>query len=180
MDKQIAIRRVRIAVSVCFGLLTLALCVLWVRSYYRCDVISRCEVSSNVGTVSTASPPTSRPTKRIAVQQHDVRMVTLGSNNGYCYWIRLVHPARGSGGPELSAHGWKLGGAEASNNPARFQWTSSANRALLKVPYWFLTAITISFAASCLIQKRFSLRALLISTTLIAFVLGLAVWMANL
>ena len=31
-------RRTRIAVSVFFGLLTVALCVLWVRSYYRIDL----------------------------------------------------------------------------------------------------------------------------------------------
>ena len=39
MGKQVAIRRVRIAVSVFFGVLTVALCVLWVRSYETCDVL---------------------------------------------------------------------------------------------------------------------------------------------
>ena len=39
MDKQAVIRRVRIAVSVFFGVLTVALCVLWVRSYWRIDHI---------------------------------------------------------------------------------------------------------------------------------------------
>ena len=34
MEKQAVIRRVGIAVSVFFGVLTLALCVLWVRSYF--------------------------------------------------------------------------------------------------------------------------------------------------
>ena len=41
MDKQAIIRRVRIAVSVFFGVMTVALCVLWVRSYWRLDFVSR-------------------------------------------------------------------------------------------------------------------------------------------
>ena len=34
MDQQAVKRRVRIAVSVFFGVLTVAMCVLWVRSYF--------------------------------------------------------------------------------------------------------------------------------------------------
>lgn len=33
------LRRIRIAVSMLFALVALALCVLWVRSYFRCDTI---------------------------------------------------------------------------------------------------------------------------------------------
>ena len=35
MDKQAVIRRVRIAVSVFFGVLTVAMCVLWATSYSK-------------------------------------------------------------------------------------------------------------------------------------------------
>lgn len=39
------LRRVHIAASVFFGLLTVALCLLWVRSYWRCDIVSRLDIS---------------------------------------------------------------------------------------------------------------------------------------
>ena len=55
MDKQTVIRRVRIAVSVFFGVVAVAvLCVLWVRSYWWNEMVSRSDhmfvaIGSNTG-----------------------------------------------------------------------------------------------------------------------------------
>jgi hypothetical protein len=45
------------------------------------------------------------------------------------------------------------------------------------VSFWLLVGVTVSFAAAPWIHWRFSLRALLIATTLLAVVLGLIVWL---
>jgi len=57
-----------------------------------------------------------------------------------------------------------------------FQWKSSVRVQEIDVPFWFV--VTAAFSASVLpwIPRRFSLRTLLIATTLVAVVLGLIVW----
>ena len=49
------------------------------------------------------------------------------------------------------------------------------------VPYWFLILAAVAMAATpwLLSCRRFSLRTLLIATTLVAVVLGLVVWLSN-
>src|SRR3954447_21045285 len=50
------------------------------------------------------------------------------------------------------------------------------------IPYWFPLLISIAFAAAPWLRElklRFSLRTLLVATTLIAVVLGLIVWAAR-
>jgi hypothetical protein len=47
----------------------------------------------------------------------------------------------------------------------------------LRLPYWCLILISVAFAAVPWIHWRFSLRTLLIATTLVAVVLGLVVWL---
>jgi hypothetical protein len=49
------------------------------------------------------------------------------------------------------------------------------------VPYWLLTVIVASFTAAPWIRSRwtFSLRTLLIATTLIAVLLGLVAWVSG-
>lgn len=104
MDKPLAIRRVRVAVSVFFGLLTVLLCVLWVRSFWRHDNLSRHSgrsltmVSVNSGEAifirypdlgpshpiafrsRAASEP---PTRRFSVEEGDIIVVVPA----WCYAI---------------------------------------------------------------------------------------------
>jgi hypothetical protein len=47
----------------------------------------------------------------------------------------------------------------------------------LDVPYWFAVMLMIVASATPWFPLRFSLRTLLIATTLVAVVLGLAVWL---
>jgi hypothetical protein len=171
------LRRVRIAVSAFFGVLSVALCVLWVRSYSRCDIVTRTTILPFLGNTSANLSALSTGSKRIIIRQSDARTTTIGSNSGYCYFIRLTSPSQGVGAFTQSiSHGWKLGGRESYDGPARFQWFSNANHSRLKVPYWFLTALTASLAASVIIRTRFSLRTLLLVMTLVAGALGVAVW----
>jgi hypothetical protein len=58
------------------------------------------------------------------------------------------------------------------NNTIGFGW----NDWLICLPYWFLSLVAIVLATTPLVIHRFSLRALLIAVTLVAVVLGLAVW----
>lgn len=47
------------------------------------------------------------------------------------------------------------------------------------IPYWPLVVVATLLAAVCWMPGRFSLRTLLVATTLVAVVLGMAVWMAS-
>jgi len=58
----------------------------------------------------------------------------------------------------------------------RFAFRPAANLSYVNVPYWFLI-LTFSILAAAPWIRRFSLRTLLIATTLVAIVLGLIVWL---
>jgi hypothetical protein len=47
----------------------------------------------------------------------------------------------------------------------------------VQAPYWFPVALGVTFAAASSLPRRFSLRTLLVATTLVAVVLGLIVWL---
>ena len=49
----------------------------------------------------------------------------------------------------------------------------------IMMPYWFLVLLSAVFAAAPWIRHQFSLRTLLIATTLIAVLLGLIVWLVR-
>jgi hypothetical protein len=56
--------------------------------------------------------------------------------------------------------------------PLQFQFTHVTGCSTLRMPYWFLVSICAAIAASSWPHWRFSLRTLLIATTLVAVVLG--------
>jgi hypothetical protein len=62
-----------------------------------------------------------------------------------------------------------------------FGWQTDDDSIYAYIPFWFLTLSCIAFAWLTVVPpsaiKRFSLRALLIATTLVAVVLGVAAWM---
>jgi hypothetical protein len=59
----------------------------------------------------------------------------------------------------------------------RFRILAVRDGFIAQAPHWFLVLITIAFAVLSWIRWRFSLRTLLLATTLVAVVLGLAVAM---
>ncbi len=57
-----------------------------------------------------------------------------------------------------------------------FGWYTAATSIAVRVPCWFAVLMSATLTAVPWIRWRFSLRTLLVATTLVAVVLGLAVW----
>jgi hypothetical protein len=147
----------RIAFSIGCGSGCVLLAVLWVRSYscleshvFRISQNRRVAVVSFVGEAG------------IATQIADANLVIPDSiGNGSAYMLpmppekRWPPPHRPVFLRNRELYSWKVG-----------------------VPYWFLITICATLAVISL-PWRFSLRALLIAMTLVAVVLGLAVWAAR-
>ena len=133
-------RKLRIAVSALFGVLTLLLVVLWVRSHFY------------VHSVQTASHP----------------RYILSSGNGYLILARTKSAIE----PELIHYVF----AETSGGYPPFSGSTIGDTTFLSIPYWI--PVFFAAAASLLLARfhSFSLRTLLIGTTLLAVILGLAVW----
>jgi hypothetical protein len=150
------VRRLRIAVSVFFAVLTVLLCVLWVRSYWYMDRLH--------GPISQT-----RAIECLSVNGHMLFAIT-----------KLVIP--------VQRLNWSLESIDSRDGAAQSEsqdtimgfvygeidyWT-------IWGPHWFLTMIAATLAAALWfrVPYRFSLRTMLIATTLLAVVLGLAVWLA--
>jgi hypothetical protein len=140
-------RKLRIAWSVVCGIICLLLIVLWVRSYWWSDLY--------------------------IAQLSSQRYFGIGDTNGRTFF----GTARSVGHPA-----WTLI-VEPSENRAeyfpRIDESVYAGGVDLYLPNWMLVILTATLAAAPWISwsKRFSLRTLLIATTLVAVVLGLIVWL---
>jgi hypothetical protein len=155
MDRPRLIRALRIAWSVWWGILCVLLIVLWVRSYRERDFISRID--------------------------NNRWRTTLGSNNGYVYLDHRQIPLLPGFGYWSASAGWKIHRSDPIiYMPAVFYWHSTASETDIRVPYRYLAPIVLaifaSFAVLPWVPRKFSLRTLLIATTLIAVVLGLMVY----
>jgi hypothetical protein len=198
MEKQAVIRRVRIAVSLFFGVLTVALCVLWVRSYSYSD-------QWHIRYWGKQSILLASKSGRIVIVAHE--------SLHYVRWTSLQQSY--SVDDELSFPTGKIqqyetfGGFGVMNQPAfdtmpadfasrgpfNFEfgpWDAkpgahilvpqSLNGRGIMMPYWFaVLLLAVSFVVSLRFQRpcQFSLRTMLIATTLVAVVLGLSVWLAR-
>ena len=150
------LRKLRIAWSVGWGVLAVILCVLWVRSYWWQEQFVRISSSNN-------------------------RYLTLGHCYGAVY-LRTGDPLP----RDLKAY------------PNRDEWYAYRDKAnpyraekfLLKLkaqsglrgihlPHWLLMLLCCAVSGSPWLRRRFSLRTLLIATTLIALALGTIVWLAH-
>jgi hypothetical protein len=146
------LRWLRIAwTSVCV-LAAVLLCVLWVRSYWRCDFFGNgfTAISSNLGDI------------------------------GCAYWDDAVPMTLGW---HLSGHGQDaISPEQIRERPwisSRFKLNHGARRYSATVPHWFAVCVIMVAAAFPWVRRipfRYSLRSLLIATTLVAVVLGLAAW----
>jgi hypothetical protein len=150
-------RELRIAVSSFFGFWTFVLCALWLRSYSNWDCLSR----NNGVTI-----------------RHARGNFEFTSNNGH---VRLsyvdVSPLCGSA--EVN---WYLGSGVATDWVPRKMLETFPNGiqvschfaylafTLLAVTTWPVLTLLPSF-------RRFSLRTILIATTTVALILGIAAWM---
>ena len=149
----------RIAWSVFWGVLAALLLVLWVRSYLRLDSCAR-----------LVGP----------------KVLIIMSSQGDLGIGRLTPPPGGfrsswsvtSNPPESKRLWWSLADRlPLSLLGIRYQ-QFSPNMTLFAVSYWLPSLITAALATTPWIRQptRFSIRTLLIATTLVAVVLGLIVW----
>jgi hypothetical protein len=156
-------RKLRIAWSVWWGLVCVLLIVLWVRSYDKWDWL-RGEVFDNIWI--------------------DARSLhgEIGFNCGYDARSPLL-PLDWSTHSNLQVRGhWATADNGISTSLQEkgilgFYFNAGKNSLHTSFPHWFPPIMVLVLAAaSWLPFKRFSLRTLLIATTLVAGVLGLAVY----
>ena len=168
MDKQAVIRCVRIAVSVFFGVLTVALVMFWVRSHWWADsVIDRVAL---IGGIHVQSSRGGLSLYGVHLDNPEVQKL---------FPMRMTQPIRSESFYDRHMNYTGLTPPPYCGFNIRFEsfgdWSMSS-------PYWFLVAISGAFAAGTWTNRmpqRFSLRTLLIATTLVAMVLGLGVWLAS-
>jgi hypothetical protein len=144
----------RIAVSVFFGLLTMALGILWVRSYQKCEGAAvtyahlYCSFMSYPGTIGAG--------------------------------LRISNQPLPFKGYLISYIPTQLQRRHLSTTATYgFRTRQAANVQSVRVPHWFASMLVASIAVAPWLSHftiRFSLRTLLIATTLAASVLGLMVW----
>lgn len=146
-------RRLRIAVSVFFVALAIAFLALCVRSYRKVD---RLYIPMD---------------RRLALSSSaDIILIA--------WYAKGVKPR---GHPEHVE--WLSNDVqEFEANIARLRswsWKSDSTRIAVSFPIWFATVLSSVVAAIVWHKHRFSLRTLLIATTLVAIALGTVVWMLS-
>lgn len=149
-------RKLHIAVSVFFGVVTVVLCVLWVRS----------------GIFFVRGHFPGVPSFSVMSYRFDEPDLPNGAVTAYvCFGLT----------PDPEAV-WDIGRISflSGGIPEGFDFKIDfGTNVWLQAPHWFLSVLCGTVAAIFLFVPRFSLRTLLVATTLVAVVLGLVVWMVK-
>jgi|SRR3954468_18898003 hypothetical protein len=152
-------RKLRIAWSLAWGILTLLLIASWVRSYWRVEHILW-----------------NSPTACYGISIYPGETTIEFTNGGVLMpmgWSHVVFPHSGHDVPADDEPKTTFG----------FAWNTDDDQTTAYVPFWFLTLICTAFAWFGMVLpptvKRFSLRTLLIAITLIAVVLGAVVYLSK-
>ncbi len=150
-------RKLRIAWSVVWGLVAVLLCVLWVRSFNWFDDLAFLFNNSQSMMALQTEPGSLVWTKQEAG----------GDTFSKEYYSRFFNTNRRQDPPDLTL----------ASIAGKFLVLSFA----VSVPFWFLVIVSATLAAIPWFRwsKRFSLRTLLIATTLVAVVLGLVIYAAR-
>lgn len=149
MDRPRRIRGLRVAWSVWWGILCVLLVVLWVRSYWHPDSVT--SVDSNLV------------------------LSRLGSNCGVFFFGAADYKTTPKIPPPETTGGWEYQAYDPPNaSQQAWMLRSTTDHWVVSVPAWFATLIIMGLAIAPWL--RFSLRTLLIATTVIAVVLGLIVY----
>jgi hypothetical protein len=181
-------RKLRIAWSAMCGIACVLLIALWVRSYWWQDLyfsgvspsrhFGGSELTTSVGTYEGMLYVWHGHSENLGINGGGELNWQVGSNTGVlwrlgAYDLKLVNNTKSN---------WATSHSDTSHLSRQFQWNTSSNGdTLVCVAQWFpilcaaLAAILPWFRWS----KRFSLRTLLIATTLVAVVLGLIVYAAR-
>jgi hypothetical protein len=156
-----AYRKLRIAWSVGWGSLAVLLLVLWVRSYWQAD-----ELGGDVGHGFTS----------IGIRAGKLVFLRLRFQTGLPIGIhtfpRLVYD------PTTVSYSDRIV-EEQTHHPFGFWWEAAPDSLEIALPLWFSTLLFTCLSVAPWIRWRFSLRTLLIATTLVAIGLGLVVWMVR-
>jgi hypothetical protein len=147
-------RKLRIAWSVVWGIATVLVVVLWVRSYFRFEGATHGRAADNTGLfiVSTSG--------KLVYQRVTVPVVLQHS------WFFDSIPA-----DEQRLIGQNL----LNSTSFGFLFISSRTGYVYIVPYWFMALLFGCLGVVGRVRFHFSLRTLLIAATLVAVVLGLIV-----
>ncbi len=150
------LRYVRIVFSATCLIACVLLIVLWVRSYWRNDVCSiGVHSSQELGFDSIWG---------------ELGLLTMPKTLGTNGWHVASYPIE----PDTTFPILKED-MTPIDSTFGFRFIASANMSAAFIPYWFLTLLSAILATAPWLPRRFSLRTLLIATTLIAVVLGLIV-----
>jgi hypothetical protein len=138
----------RIAWSMAWGLMAVLLCVLWARSYLWYESVTSDKNPMN-------------------------RRIVLASNSGVLE--TATYPANPGGSV------WRYKRLRATRAEEKFHWQSmqtadGGKTIYLYVPHWLVLFAAIGMGTAPWFCSRFSLRTLLIATTLVAVGLGVIVW----
>jgi hypothetical protein len=144
------LKHLRVAVTALSLTACVLLIALWVRSYWWADGVGRALQTSRNTTV-----------------------VSVGSNYGGVVLGRHVDP-EWFVPPEI-VNRWGYISDTARPVSPSFDWKASSRQVRIEFPIWSLALFAASLAAVPWLPWRFSLRTLLIATTLIAVVLGIVV-----
>jgi hypothetical protein len=160
-------RNLRIAFSATCLVACLLLIVLWVRSYWALDTVQHLAAGSRgYGVVSDMG--------RLIFTRFDLPPDLVNRYFKNSRWF-VRHSSQADVPPSRRAE------------PTPVSWSvvhkqSEYQRTLFTVPYWFPLLLAVVIAAISAIAlripwpRRFTLRTLLIATTLVALVLGLVMW----
>jgi hypothetical protein len=155
-------RKLRIAFSTACGIACVLLIVLWVRSYWWNDM-AYCPLNSTPRMLSVFSLR-----GRILIAAH----VPVDDDD----LMKSRDPAWGWE-PQYVGNLVPLEDEEEKPRPL-FEFRILLNGIHIEFPHWFAILIAVAVAVATWIRFRFSLRTLLIAMTLVAVVLGLAIWAA--
>jgi hypothetical protein len=142
-------RKLRIAWSVAWGLACVLLIVLWVRSYWKWDFV-------------IAVPFQGAETKGAESYTGTASLQSIDRNDPP-HWSWSVF--------EIDEDALGVFAACRENTHFGFGVEREGNRWAILVPHWFLLLLAAAVAVAPWL--RFSLRTLLIATTLVALVLGI-------
>jgi hypothetical protein len=153
-------RKLRIAWSVGWIIACVLLIVLWVRSYYVNDVVWNVNKSFVVITIGSTSG-----TAYLFRENRGVASITVALSGG------------GTATDKVSqTFGWKHTSSKPAKIDSMFKWESTATAIMIHIPYWLLEVPFVAAGLIPWLPRRFTLRTLLIATTVVAVVLGLIVY----
>jgi hypothetical protein len=159
MQQSNLVRGLRIAWTAGWGILCVLLIVLWVRSYWWHDELSL------------------RYKTSISLQSFRGEQFIASSSQPW-----KIYKASRFGPDPRRPWDWTLRSRPLPKDPENrmgFFWASDDDGLAVVVPHWLLALLTAIMAAifsTPWLRWSFSLRTLLIATTLVAVVLGLAAW----